>query len=350
MKLSISFLVSFILLSSHLNFADAKKAGKEARKKHAENVINNLFDDDEDDYVIVFKKGYKHEKTEAAALTRNANGKLYKDTSGGFSGRFNSQAIGELKNNPNVAYIEKDVQVSINVDCTIQNNPVPSWGLDRIDSSNLDSKYSYDVNGPDQEVHVYVIDTGINSGHNDFVGRRLGEHFGAVGNVAETSDGTFTSGSWEDCNGHGTHVAGTVGGTQYGVAKNANIILHAVRVLNCDGMGYVSDIMEAYDWVIDQCTNKICVANGSFGGGFSQAGNDGAASLVEAGIVFAVAAGNGNSDACTATPASAEGVITVGATTKTDVRSSFSNHGECVDIFAPVRMKVDIFCIAFRFF
>jgi subtilisin family serine protease len=376
MKLSISFLVIFLLLSSHFNFAEggkkeANEKGKrdtmEARKD-AEKGINKIFlrgdgegndvsdlDDAEGDYIVVFKENkIKNEKTEADFLTRKAKGKLkktYAKALQGFSARLTRKAINELQNNPHVDYIEEDVQVKIN-DCIVATqNPVLSWGLDRIDfavttqsTSNLDSTYSYVVDGPAQDVHVYVIDTGINSGHDEFVGRRLGEHFGAIDNVPEASDGTFTSGSWEDCHGHGTHVAGTVGGTQYGVAKNANIILHAVRVLDCEGSGYMSDIIEAYDWVIQQCTNQICVANGSFAASsMSQVGNDGAASLVEAGIVYAVAAGNDNVDACTTSPASAEGVITVGATTQIDVRSYYSNYGECLDIFAPVRTQVGIF-------
>jgi serine protease len=137
-------------------------------------------------------------------------------------------------------------------------------------------------------------------------------------------------------------VAGTIVGKQYGVAKNANIVLHAVRVLSCNGYGTSAGIIDAYEWVIAQCTNRICVANGSFGGGLSAADNDGATKMVEAGIVFVVAAGNGGREndasslACNSSPASAEGVITVGSTTKNDGRSSFSNYGECVDIFAPV--------------
>ena len=384
MKLSLSFLVSScLLLSFHFKFAEgggkeeaskkgkksvANKAKKGVEKRDSNNAFlregikDNVFlhgqgegndvsdlDETEGDYIVVFKKNkVRNEKAEADFLTRTAKGKLKKTYSKvlqGFSARLTRKAMKELQNNPDVDYIEDDVQVTIS-DCTnaTQSSSLP-WGLDRIDfaatqsTSKLDGKYSYVEDGPDQEVHVYVIDTGINPAHDEFVGR-LGNGFGAIGNVPGTS------GSWVDCHGHGTHVAGTIGGTQYGVAKNTNIVLHAVRVLNCEGSGSMSDILEAYNWVIDQCADQICVANGSFGGSFSQSSNNGAASLVEAGVVYAVAAGNANVDACEASPASAEGVITVGATTQSDARSGFSSYGECVEIFAPVCTNVGIFCTA----
>jgi subtilisin family serine protease len=189
---------------------------------------------------------------------------------------------------------------------------------------------------------VYVIDSGINSAHDEFVGR-LGNGFNAVGN------NQTHPGSWEDCGGHGTHVAGTIGGKQYGVAKNANIILHAVRTFTCEGWAFSSDILEAYEWVFDQCTTntgRIRVANGSFSAGSSTF--EAANAMVDAGIVYVVSAGNWgeNRDATIATRCNrspAEGVITVGSTTIDDHRSAFSNYGECVIIFAPVRTKLNIF-------
>jgi subtilisin family serine protease len=367
MKLSLSFLVSFLLLSSHFIFAEGgtkeanEKGQKDAMKakKDAEKDINNIFlrgngkinaisdlDDEEGDYIVVFKKNkIKNEKTEAETLTRKTKGELKKTYSKvlqGFSARLTRQAVNELQSNLNVDYIEMDFQVSIN-DCTTATQSSDlSWGLDRIEGYGPVGSYSYFADGPDQEVHVYVIDSGINSAHDDFVGR-LGVGFGAINNTSGIS------GTWEDCNGHGTHVAGTIGGTKYGVAKNANIVLHAVRVLDCTGSGSMADILEAYDWVAKQCTDKICVANGSFGSALSQSSNTGAAGLVEAGVVFAVAAGNANIDACERSPASAQGVITVGSTDQNDGRSSFSCYGECVEIFAPVRNIMGIFCtVIFR--
>jgi hypothetical protein len=358
---SLSFLVSsLVLLSSHFNFAEGgkKEANEKGKRKRS---INNRFlfgngglndisdcDDAEHNYIVVFKKNtsIKDVKAEAKLLTKKANGKLMKiyfDSVKGFSATLTCKAMNELQNNPDVAYIEEDAVQNMVNDCTTATqSSVPSWGLDRIDfaatqpTSKLDDNYSYVEDGPAQEVHVYVIDSGIKSSHDEF-DDRLGDGFGAVNNVPGTS------GSWEDCgSGHGTHVAGTIGGRQYGVTKNANIVLHAVRVFNCEGRSVLSDILEAYDWVIAQCTNtqRICVANGSFNGIFSQSANDGAASLVEAGIVYVVAAGNKSEDACETSPASTEGVIAVGSTTIDDHRSDFSNFGECVEIFAPVRTEV----------
>jgi subtilisin family serine protease len=369
MKLSsLSVLVSsFLLLSSHFKFAEGDQ--KEANEKGKRNRINNRFlignegsevndvsDCDEEaghNYIVVFKKDTSFEdvKTEAELLTKKANGNLMKTyflSIKGFSATLTCKAMNELNNNPDVAYIEEDGQATVNDCTTATQSSVPSWGLDRIDSTatqsafKLDGNYSYVEDDPaaPQAVHVYVIDTGINRFHDEFVGR-LGNGFNAVGD---------DDGAWDDCRGHGTHVAGTIGGKQYGVAKNANIILHAVRIFGCPGAGGAdtSDILEAFDWVILQCENttRICVANGSFGARLdfvSQSYNAGAASMVAAGIVFVVSAGNDSGDACQKTPASAEGVITVGSTTiddDEDHRSDFSNYGECVDIFAPVRTPV----------
>jgi subtilisin family serine protease len=368
---SLSILVSsFLLLSSHFKFAEGGK-NKEANEKGKRNRIHNKFlignegsevndvsdcdEDAEHNYIVVFKKDTSFEdvKAEAELLTKKANGKLMKTYSRavkGFSATLTCKAMNELNNNPDVAYIEEDGQATVHDCATATQSSVPSWGLDRIDSAatqstfKLDGNYSYVEDDPaaPQEVHVYVIDTGINSAHDEFVGR-LGDGYNAVANN-ETHPG-----SWEDCRGHGTHVAGTIGGKQYGVAKNANITLHAVRIFGCpdDGDAVYSDIIEAFEWVILQCENttRICVANGSFGARLSLLSfNEGAASMVAAGIVFVVSAGNDSGDACQKSPASAEGVIAVGSTTidddDEDHRSDFSNYGKCVDIFAPVRTQV----------
>jgi subtilisin family serine protease len=373
MKLQLSFLFSFLLLLSHFNVAEGgkkeanEKGKRNAAKKKAAQRFNHVFlrgsgggndfsvlDDEEGDYIVVFKENkVMNEQTEAEFLTSKAKGKLKKTYSKvlqGFSARLTRKAMIELQNNPDVDYIEEDIQITINQDCTATQS-WPTWGLDRIDfavtqpTSKLDGKYSYVEEGPAQVVHVYVIDTGINSAHAEFA-NRLGEGFGAIGNPPGIS------GSWEDCDGHGTHVAGTIAGKQYGVTKNANIVLHAVRVLDCTGSGSGSDMLEAFNWVISQCTDKICVANASFGGSFSQAINNGAANLVKAGVVLAVAAGNSNQDACGFSPASAEGVITVGATTQSDSRWSSSSaigscFGSCVEIFAPVRTIMGIVMLLF---
>ncbi|WP_440682643.1 S8 family peptidase [Cysteiniphilum halobium] len=221
-----------------------------------------------------------------------------------------------IQQNPAVEYIESNQRFSINE--TQQN---PDWGLDRIDQRNLplNNKYTYDTSG--QGVSVYVIDTGINAEHQDFK-NRVG-----VGYDAVDKDNTP-----QDCQGHGTHVAGTVMGTVYGVAKGATV--HAVRVLGCDGSGTTADIIEGIDWVI-KTHQGPSVANMSLGGGISPALDQAVASGVKSGITFVVAAGNDDYDACAYSPARSDVAITVGATNQWDNRASFSNYGQCVDIFAP---------------
>ncbi|MFE0699518.1 S8 family serine peptidase [Streptomyces sp. NPDC058872] len=200
-----------------------------------------------------------------------------------------------------------------------QANP-PSWGLDRIDQAGLplDSSYAYPVLATN--VHAYIIDTGIRTTHTDFGGR-------ASWGTNTTGDGVDS-----DCQGHGTHVAGTVGGAAHGVAKGVNLV--AVKVLNCSGSGTTAGVIAGIDWVTANAV-KPAVANMSLGGTSSVAMNDAVARSTAAGISHAVAAGNENADACGVSPASAPSAITVGATTSSDARSSFSNFGTCLDIFAP---------------
>ena len=170
-------------------------------------------------------------------------------------------------------------------------------------------------------MRAYIIDTGIQTSHPQFGGRALAV-YDAIG------DGQ----SGQDCNGHGTHVAGTVGSATYGVAKNA--YLRAVRVLNCAGSGTTSQVLAGINWV---ATNHIspAVANMSLGGGFSQAENDAVNNLANSGVFIAVAAGNSSADACNTSPASAANATTVAATTSTDARASYSNYGGCVDLYGP---------------
>ena len=207
-----------------------------------------------------------------------------------------------------------------------------TWGLDRVDQADLplDQTYSYADDGGN--VHAYIIDTGVRSSHNEFSGR--------VGNgisYAPESGGFLFGGggidsSIEDCNGHGTHVAGTVAGSTYGVAKRA--IVHPVRVLSCSGSGANSGVIAGVDWVAANHI-KPAVANMSLGGGNSTALDDAVNAAIDAGVNFVVAAGNDNADACSGSPNRVDAAITVGSTTNNDQRSSFSNRGSCVDIFAP---------------
>lgn len=223
----------------------------------------------------------------------------------------------QLSLDSNVAYIERDQIFTINT--TTQTNP--TWGLDRIDqsSSSLSHSYSYPDGG--QSVNVYVIDTGILTTHQQFGGRATS----AVDVVDGDNDAT-------DCNGHGTHVAGTVGSQTYGVAKNAK--LFAVRVLNCEGSGSTSDVIAGVEWVTAHHV-KPAVANMSVGGGASQALDDAIKASIQAGVTYVVAAGNESTKACNSSPARVPLAITVGSTTSSDARSDFSNYGSCVSVFAP---------------
>ena len=192
-------------------------------------------------------------------------------------------------------------------------------GNRQVDSRfSLDNKYEYSKSG--NGVHAYIVDTGVNSTHAEFDGR-MGDGFSAI-----------EEGGTNDCNGHGTHVAGTVGGSVYGVAKD--VTLHAVRVLNCRGSGTLSGVVAGVDWVA-QNAQLPAVANMSLGGGKSEAIDDAVAAAVQSGVSFVVAAGNSNADACDYSPAAVDTAITVGATDADDKRASFSNWGNCVDVFGP---------------
>ncbi|HZG43267.1 MAG TPA: S8 family peptidase, partial [Longimicrobium sp.] len=227
----------------------------------------------------------------------------------------NAGQLNALRNNPNVDYIEQDARVQATA---TQSNA--TWGLDRVDQRALPLSGTYTYTPTGAGVNVYIIDTGIRLSHGDFGGRAVSGY--------DAVDG----GSADDCNGHGTHVAGTVGGSTYGVAKGAK--LYAVRVLDCAGSGTNSGVIAGMDWVA-QNHAKPAAANMSLGGGASQATDDAIQRMVSAGVTVVVAAGNENQNACNVSPARAANAITVGSTTNTDARSSFSNWGSCVDIFAP---------------
>lgn len=234
----------------------------------------------------------------------------------------NAQQIKALRNDPSVKYIEQDQIMSVTPQMeAYANQPSPTWGLDRVDQRNLplDNNYHTDFDGTG--VTAFVIDTGILNTHNDLGGRASsGYDF-----VDNDNDAT-------DCNGHGTHVAGTIGGGTYGVAKNVNLV--GVRVLNCSGSGSNSGVIAGINWVKNNASGPA-VANMSLGGGASQATDDAVNAAVAAGISFVVAAGNDNSNACNYSPARAANAVTVGSTSSNDARSSFSNYGTCLDIYAP---------------
>ncbi|MBA3236636.1 MAG: S8 family serine peptidase, partial [Chloroflexi bacterium] len=237
----------------------------------------------------------------------------------GFAARMTRDQASALQLDPRVLSVTPD-RVA-----TISDTEAPaSWGLDRIDQRDRPLSGTYDYDPADGAgVKAYVLDTGIRSTHVEFGGR-----------VADGAGFVRGSSGTVDCHGHGTHVAGTIGGKNYGVAEAVTIV--PVRVLNCQGQGAYSWIMAGLDWVIaDHLEGEPAVANLSFGGRYDPALNAAVAALVADGVVVVVAAGNTSEDACTVSPASAPTVVTVGATDRNDVRTSFSNYGTCLDLFAP---------------
>ena len=234
----------------------------------------------------------------------------------GFAMRASEAAARALAHNPQVAYVEEDGVVHAT---GVQSSP--TWGLDRIDQTDLplNSQYRYGKTG--SGVHAYIIDTGILASHSDFGGR-------ASADYTSISDGNGAN----DCNGHGTHVAGTVGSATYGVARSVK--LHGVRVLDCSGSGTTSGVISGVDWVTANHV-KPAVANMSLGGGLSTSLNTAVSNSITAGVVYAVAAGNSGADACSYSPASTSTALTVGATNSSDAKASWSNYGSCLDLFAP---------------
>ncbi|MEU8332522.1 S8 family serine peptidase [Micromonospora sp. NPDC048839] len=235
----------------------------------------------------------------------------------GFEVTVSASAAARIAADPAVAYVEQNHTVSIS---GTQANP-PSWGLDRIDQRNLPLDSSYTYPNTASNVHAYIIDTGIRFSHNDFGGRATSGYDAVDGGAAD------------DCNGHGTHVAGTVGGSAYGVAKAVQLV--GVRVLNCSGSGTNAGVIAGVDWVTANAI-KPAVANMSLGGGANTSLDNAVRNSIASGVTYGLAAGNDNgANACNTSPARTTEAITVGSTTSSDARSSFSNVGTCLDIFAP---------------
>jgi subtilisin family serine protease len=279
-------------------------------------------------YIVVYKSSYKVSKheTEIKGRIKEKGGRVkrvFSKSLNGVSVSLDNQALKAMRENPDVAYIEADMV--INVDealfsaSTIQTGA--TWGLDRIDQISIPLNGTYQYRASGTGVNVYVIDSGILSTHSEFGGRV---------NLAFDSVGDGQNGT--DCQGHGTHVAGIIGGNTYGVAKNVN--LFAVRVLNCSGSGTTSSVIAGIDWVTQNHSGPS-VANLSLGGSSSTSLDTALNNMINSGVIAVVAAGNANNNACSYSPARVPNAITVGSTTSDDARSSFSNYGSCVDIFAP---------------
>jgi subtilisin family serine protease len=236
----------------------------------------------------------------------------------GFAGTMSDKAARQLAADPSVAFVEQNQVFHLTTD---QLNP-PSWGLDRVDQRNLPLDAKYTFNTTASNVTAYVIDTGIRVTHQTFGGRATFA-FNAVG------DGRNT-----DCNGHGTHVSGTIGGSQYGIAKGVHLV--AVKVLSCSGSGTTAQVVNGINFVTsNHQAGQPAVANMSLGGGVSTAIDNAVRSAIADGVTFAIASGNSNANACNFSPARVTQAITVNASDRPDTRASFSNFGTCTDIFAP---------------
>lgn len=275
-------------------------------------------------YIVVLQAGSDLPAQAAAAIAKQHGGQVlftYNRAIRGFAVRIPEQAtsafLTAMQKNPQVSYVEEDTLMQTNT--ITQSNPV--WGLDRIDQHNLPLSKSFSYNKTGSAVNAYIVDTGILASHQEFNGR-VQTGYSAIAD----NNGT------NDCNGHGTHVAGTVGGSTYGIAKNVGLV--PVRVLDCAGSGAMSGVIAGLDWII-QNGRKPAVVNMSLGGSAYSTLDTAIDNLFNNGYVPVVAAGNSNTDACTSSPARAGKAITVAATDSTDTRASYSNYGSCVDLFAP---------------
>ncbi|MBG0564980.1 S8 family peptidase [Actinoplanes sp. NEAU-A11] len=271
-----------------------------------------------DSYVVVLKSG---KVADVAAEHGTTVAHTYRRVFNGFAATMSARKARQVAADPDVAFVQPNVVHRIS---DTQTNP-PSYGLDRIDQRNRPLNQAYNFNTTAANVRAYIIDTGIRTTHQDFGGR------------ASSGFDAIDGGAADDCNGHGTHVAGTVGGTAHGVAKGVQ--LYAVRVLNCQGSGTTAQVVAGIEWVTANAVEPA-VANMSLGGGADTALDNAVRASIASGVSYSIAAGNGflglfALDACTQSPARVTQALTVSATNSSDAKPSWANRGSCVDLFAP---------------
>jgi len=277
-------------------------------------------------YIVVLKPGSGDVSASARTLASRAAGTVthtYGTALRGFAVRTTEAAAKRLAVDPGVEFVQRDGVHSISGS---QSNP-PSWGLDRIDQKNLPLNQTFNYPDSTRQVTAYVIDTGIRFSHREFGGRAVS------GRDTVDNDNDAT-----DCQGHGTHVSGTIGGSTFGVAKSVRLV--GVRVLGCDGRGSTAQVVAGIDWAAADAAGRTAVANMSLGGGVAPALDAAVSNAIGRGLQFAIAAGNGDflgrpQNACSTSPARVPAAITVGATQIDDQKASFSNFGTCLDVFAP---------------
>ncbi|MGH7674971.1 MAG: S8 family peptidase, partial [Gemmatimonadales bacterium] len=282
------------------------------------------------EYVVVLRPDAREVRALAEDLVRRNGGQLrytYRHALHGFAATLSEDAVEALRKDRSVEYVDPDMLVAAS---DVQPSP-PSWGLDRIDQRALPLDQTFGFEGSGDGVNAYIIDTGIRDSHRDFGGRARMVPNGRNGDFVGDPWGDQNGG--RDCHGHGTHVAGTVGGAGYGVAKGAT--LWAARVLDCSGFSRGSSVIAAIDWVTGS-GSRPAVVNMSLGGPSQRSLREAVERSVAAGFTYSIAAGNGDAigrpvDACSQSPADARPALTIGATEIDDDEASFSNFGQCVD-------------------
>lgn len=320
MKKLVFFAVLAVLLLTTSGFVSSRVQGRSAKLIKRPNAIA-------DRYIVVLNEEAVGYDLAAPTVESNAQylasvyggnvSSVYSSALKGFTTEMSRTQAEAMSGDSNVLYIEQDSEISI-----ASTQLSPGWNLDRVDQRNMpwDGAYNYTSTGAG--VHAYIIDTGIRPTHVEFQGRASA----VFDNVGDGQNGI-------DCNGHGTHVAGIIGSATYGVAKGA--YLHGVRVLGCNGSGSISNLVAAVDWLTANAVHPA-VANISLAaGGNSPSLETSVTNSINSGITYAIAAGNGNLDACNFTPAHTPAALTVGASDETDLRALYSNYGPCVDLFAP---------------